>query len=172
MLLWTLKITENSQRTVWRDEVSLYQIKSVVKWLLMNYVGLNCSSLSASVSGLFVITGVFVSSHWSSVKVHLAVTILHSLASSTDRPCETGEVSHVIWHHLQTQLEVCRQRVPGEAVVKKLHLQFFILIRVMRELRFKSRRIDLRNESREQSRSKRNPVYEEKKTKHIRSEFI
>lgn len=44
------------------------------------------------------------------VKVHLAVTILHSLASATDRPCETGEVSHVIWHHLQIQLEVCRQR--------------------------------------------------------------
>ncbi len=48
----------------------------------------------------------------------------------------------------------------------KLHLQFFILICVMRELRFKSRRIDLRNESREQSRSKRNPVYEKKTTTH------
>ncbi len=48
----------------------------------------------------------------------------------------------------------------------KLHLQFFILICVMRELRFKSRRIDLRNESREQSRSKRNPVYEKKTTAH------
>lgn len=54
--------------------------------------------------------------------------------------------------------------LPAETVLRQLQLQFFVLSSVKRELRFKSGRMNLRNESRKQSRGEWNPVCGQKHT--------